>query len=244
LRRYDSEPAPNSIFTGSTQRSGGCFEMRTVPQVYWTGDGASSGLHRSTLSAFGAEIAYNEDFWWGTSFEFGPDIIAATGLGFLDMMNCHYAGSAPANQQPFDIYWNTGNDTLTAQVTWAANNVGAGGGQQAANAGTSPTFVAGRRYLFAIRALINNNASIGRLRVWMRDTVTGTKTQFVNYSGSMGWPGGAGTFHPKTTIYAGYSGYNGNLSCVTDGMLITTVGTAAGRPDINEDVIMDTVEAG
>lgn len=243
LRRWETEPAAGTIFTGSSQEAGGgCFEMRTIPQVYWTGDGASSGNHRSTISAFGAEVAYGEDVWIGTSFEWAGDILAATGLGWLDVLNLHYADGSPGNQQPFDLYYNTAADKLDCAVTYAADGVPNRGGQtEVGSVGQTPTLAGGHRYYLATRVTVSNKANTGRLQMWIRDGRTGTKTKFVDYSGSIGWPGSMGTFNPKVTLYAGYGSYNGNLSCITDGLLITTVASVSGLPTINEDVIMDTV---
>jgi len=240
LRRWPTEPSAGTIFSGSTQESGGgCFEMRTVPQVYWTGDGASSGLHRSTISSFGHDVAYGEDAWIGTSLEMAGDIIAATGIGFLDMLNLHYANGSPGNQQPFDTYYLTGTDKLEMGVTYAPDSVPNKGGQtNVGGVGQTPTLAASHRYYFAVRVTVSNKQNTGRLQAWIRDGRTGTKTKFVDYSGPIGWPGGDGTFNPKVTIYVEY---NGTLSCITDGLLVTTTAAASGLPTINEDVIMDSV---
>jgi len=240
LRRWEAEPAAGTIFSGSTQEvGGGCFEMRTVSQVYWTGDGASSGLHRSTISSFGHDVAYGEDVWIGTSYELAGDIIAATGIGFLDMLNLHYANGSPGNQQPFDTYYLTGTDKLECSVTYAPDSVPNRGGQtNVGGVGQTPALSAGHRYYVAVRVTVSNKAGTGRLQMWIRDGRSGTKTKFVDYSGPIGWPGSDGTFNPKVTIYVDYSG---TLSCITDGLLVTTVASVSGLPTINEDVIMDTV---
>jgi hypothetical protein len=240
LRRWATEPAAGTIFSGSTQEpGGGCFEMRTVSQVYWTGDGASSGLHRSTISSFGHDVAYGEDVWIGTSYELAGDIIAATGIGFLDMLNLHYANGSPGNQQPFDTYYLTGTDKLECAVTYASDSVPNRGGQtNVGGVGQTPALAAGHRYYVAVRVTVSNKAGTGRLQMWIRDGRTGAKTKFVDYSGPIGWPGSDGTFNPKVTIYVDYSG---TLSCITDGLLVTQATAATGLPAINEDIIMDTV---
>ena len=233
MRRYASEPAPGT-FSGATTGPGGLFLMQLNPNVPWD---ASQGTWRAIMSTFGNEIAYNDDIWWGLSIEPLPSMIT-TGV-FMNLFNAHYGDQSPKTngQQPFEVRIGD-NGALTLLITWASDSTPQGGGQQEIWNAPSSNFSmsAGHRYYFGIRFRIHN--STGRLEIWIRDGLAGTKTKWVDYSGPMGWPGSSGTFGPKWGPYALGAVSWGLLS---DGSLCVRNTSPTGLPALNEDIMMDTV---
>lgn len=241
-RRYPTE----SSYSSSSVVAGGQFLLQTNTAVQCVD---FPGTYRATMSTMGGAVPHNTPVFWCFSVEPLASMLSAA---YVNLAGPHYSGTSPGPQQPFDLSMATGG-TLALQLTYGVAGApawGSSGNNDPNNKWAqivvyptiaSYTLQSGRRYTFYVAMRMKNDAT-GYLNIWIYDEVAAAWTEFVNYTGRLGWDDQVGGYHPKYGLYY-YEGASANAGYITDGHLVMYDRAQSGFPAISRTYAKDTLRA-